>query len=355
MCSPALQLSVAKSRFAWIDGLKAFGIFLVVLGHLPVVGPVHGVIYEFHMPLFFMVSGFLVKPGGWEMTPGDFFKKRLLRFIGYYAVFGVLSGLFYCYLFRGERDMGEMLVGRAWSWIYGSASHNSPADLFPLVLWYFPALIVAFSLNYGCWRLRSPVVRFLVFVAIFVAGVSLHGEALPWEFESGMVASGFIALGYLGRIRAVDEAIVPRHLAVLLPAAVLGLGAVAMGFVQVLDVRDAGVPWEGSVSRYGVDVALAVLIAVAVVVSLAAIMKYASVPAWVEAVSMATIWIFPLHMLVFPYVDRVAGFLPGAEVWLGLQLYFWVKAFLVTAVITIGYLTFGLVVRWLRGCKTSVT
>lgn len=48
-------------RVEWVDGLKAWAIFLVVLGHA--IGAyktdsfMHQVIYLYHMPLFFMVSG----------------------------------------------------------------------------------------------------------------------------------------------------------------------------------------------------------------------------------------------------------------------------------------------------------
>lgn len=48
-------------RIEWVDGLKAWAIFLVVLGHA--IGAykadavLHQLIYLYHMPLFFMVSG----------------------------------------------------------------------------------------------------------------------------------------------------------------------------------------------------------------------------------------------------------------------------------------------------------
>lgn len=49
-----------KDRVYWIDYLKAFAIFLVVLGHsgLDDDGWLKSWIYGFHMPLFVFVSGF---------------------------------------------------------------------------------------------------------------------------------------------------------------------------------------------------------------------------------------------------------------------------------------------------------
>ena len=53
-----------KQRLEYIDILRAFAIFLVTLGHALEYGGycdglLHGVIYSFHMPLFFAISGFV--------------------------------------------------------------------------------------------------------------------------------------------------------------------------------------------------------------------------------------------------------------------------------------------------------
>ena len=49
------------SRIKWLDSAKALGIILVVLGHVPSQYEYRWVIYLFHMPLFFMLSGYLFK------------------------------------------------------------------------------------------------------------------------------------------------------------------------------------------------------------------------------------------------------------------------------------------------------
>ena len=48
------------SRIVWIDYAKAIGITLVILGHVPVPADIKWVIYGFHMPLFFVISGYLM-------------------------------------------------------------------------------------------------------------------------------------------------------------------------------------------------------------------------------------------------------------------------------------------------------
>lgn len=51
-----------KAYYPWIDHAKSLGILLMVVGHVWTVDPaVRQVIYSFHMPLFFVISGFLYR------------------------------------------------------------------------------------------------------------------------------------------------------------------------------------------------------------------------------------------------------------------------------------------------------
>lgn len=52
------------NRLLWCDNLKAFAIAFVVLGHCRLIQEMPMLfsgIYAFHMPLFFIISGFFVK------------------------------------------------------------------------------------------------------------------------------------------------------------------------------------------------------------------------------------------------------------------------------------------------------
>ena len=48
------------NRIDWIDVAKGLAIILVVAGHAGFPILVEGAIYSFHMPLFFMTSGFVL-------------------------------------------------------------------------------------------------------------------------------------------------------------------------------------------------------------------------------------------------------------------------------------------------------
>ena len=54
-----VAVTSCSKRLDWIDWMKSLGIYLIVLGHVYSVG--QKFIYVFHVPLFFMISGFLTK------------------------------------------------------------------------------------------------------------------------------------------------------------------------------------------------------------------------------------------------------------------------------------------------------
>lgn len=50
--------TIRKSRMDYIDIYRAFGIILMVMGHIGFGGKFDKFIHAFHMPMFFFISGF---------------------------------------------------------------------------------------------------------------------------------------------------------------------------------------------------------------------------------------------------------------------------------------------------------
>ena len=59
----------------WIDIAKGIGIILVVIGHTIGSQRVNDIIYTFHMPLFFILSGYLLK----DIYSIQDFKRNLIN------------------------------------------------------------------------------------------------------------------------------------------------------------------------------------------------------------------------------------------------------------------------------------
>lgn len=83
-----------SKKLEWLECIRGGAILLVVLGHLTLIGgqgAYSDVIYTFHMPLFFALSGFLY--GYHELrcfqSPGKFLRKKLIALGIPYLIFSV--------------------------------------------------------------------------------------------------------------------------------------------------------------------------------------------------------------------------------------------------------------------------
>lgn len=82
-----------KKRIYYLDIAKGIGVFLMILGHVPDLSiPARQFITSFHMPLFFILSGMIIRATGEETREMGAVVRRKLRSIAVpYAVFSVLS------------------------------------------------------------------------------------------------------------------------------------------------------------------------------------------------------------------------------------------------------------------------
>jgi acyltransferase len=85
-----------KERLNTYDIAKGIGIILVVLGHTATHIGLEKVIYQFHMPLFFILSGIFFKENDVQF-PQAFIINKVRRLYVPYALNGL--GLFFIYLF----------------------------------------------------------------------------------------------------------------------------------------------------------------------------------------------------------------------------------------------------------------
>lgn len=178
-------------RIEWIDSLKGFAIILVVLGHN--TGGENGAyrfLYTFHMPLFFLISGFL-----FSMKPPLEYLRRSFRhlmvpylaFLGCYALYQVVSSNFMPSLaephfvrnifYGGYRLTGPLavfwFVGVLWM---AQNLYNLIARLHPS-RWWFLLLICA---SYATLLVKRPWVMCVNVVPLVLSYIWL-GNVLRGE------------------------------------------------------------------------------------------------------------------------------------------------------------------------------
>lgn len=183
-----------KARIELIDIAKAITIFLVIIGHAAgnLDTPLYRrVIYSFHMPLFFFLSGLSIRPisirgrSSWRA----FIRKNILALAVPFFIWGLVYAPF------SYKGIALLLYG-SWEALGKMGTLTS--------LWYLSCFFVArifvqvisaavVSLD----EAKAPSRCAICAVPMFAVGFllpSLEG-GYPWCINVAFVASGFILLG----------------------------------------------------------------------------------------------------------------------------------------------------------------
>jgi len=189
-------MSNKKVRLDYLDIAKAIAIYIVVLGHaLPNdVWPYYRlVIYSFHMPLFFMVSGIVVRRHQHEYNKEhwlNFFRKNLIALIIPYIIWAIIY-----------TSLKYNLLGYIF---YGSWEALTAIDTLTS-LWFLPALFVARTLmelvlmiSTRFEKIDRHVFAFAVGIIALIIGANLPTLELgyPWCFNCAVTALSFMLFGY---------------------------------------------------------------------------------------------------------------------------------------------------------------
>tara|TARA_B110000908_G_scaffold149064_1_gene182066 strand:+ start:2014 stop:4185 length:2172 start_codon:yes stop_codon:yes gene_type:complete len=285
-------------RYNWIDWVKALGIILVVVGHCPGIGEgLRNWIYSFHMPLFFVISGFLLSKKNVHQSWKEFYSNRLSKLLYGYLLFGVIGVAAFIVLSQVSQSVQlppiVALVSGCKAFLYGSGSLHLEWRLYPLVLWFFPALIVSLMLFKVIRGLGVKAQFGLVFLSA-LAGYLLKSQSLPWEVESALAALPFIYLGHIFRLRSDWQNLVGKLGMPMIVMLIVGASWLGVNY-GIRDFRssDFGVPVIGILSSC---VMLVALIALAMKLPSSRI---------VTNLSAASIFIFPMHVLMLVAIDSL--------------------------------------------------
>ena len=177
-----------RSRINWIDWAKSTTMFLVVLGHCHIQSSyqiVSQVIYSFHIPLFFFLSGLL--------CPKGFSKSSLLKDCKYiivpYFVFGTFLMITHSLLSRDfsfsfyYTNFGSLLVGM-------------DAGIGPI--WFLPALFICKQLYYiiqKCKRLTIVYIITILLSFIIPYYIAQFNINLPLFADSALFGLPFFLIG----------------------------------------------------------------------------------------------------------------------------------------------------------------
>jgi len=189
----------AKQDIEFVNIAKTVGIVLVAVGHLTV--PVNGLLFinSFHMPLFFILSGYLLSCSKYNLQ--SFAKRKAQTLLIPYLFFAVVSFLFWYFAGQKliERESGVNPV----KYLYGILLAIPSKEYlgFNIPIWFLPSLFCTEMIFFIYQKyIKRYTLIFCVF--LFIVGTILKlyaGCRLPYGLDVGLFTILFLYSGYLLR------------------------------------------------------------------------------------------------------------------------------------------------------------
>jgi len=151
---------------------------LMVLGHTSIPDVGSRFIWSFHMPLFFIASGWMTNWGRYSF--GEFFPKKAKSIMLPFVVYSSIVLLIIENLIRG---------GKVMNWL----THGWEA----YALWFIPVLLLASVVGRLVYMMQNRYLRYGAMVVLLALGCLLSYEHihLPWTLSSVPYASFLVLLG----------------------------------------------------------------------------------------------------------------------------------------------------------------
>ena len=197
-------------REKWLDVTKMIGILLVVYGH-STEGP-HSItfIYWFHMPLFFIISGYLFKPVNSISELKFYIKKLTCKLLVPYCTYLILFSMYDIALEIHNGSMNTTaLLDEGLSLLIGGRFITGVHGVF----WYVTCLFISqilFALI--CLYFKKNLSRLVLVISCYliahfetiklvphIGKHTFNQISIPWNMDVALLAIFFLGLGFFAK------------------------------------------------------------------------------------------------------------------------------------------------------------
>ncbi len=191
-----------KVRDEYIDVARGAVILLMLVGHSNAPKILTQFIYGFHMPFFFILSGYLYNHEKWEIRG----LKSLLRtkFKAYMIPYFILCGInialeFVASIISGGFEIEYVEEGFSdicWA-LYSYSTRARMGTSTPL--WFLPCIFLSTVFVYLIFKIKRAEYRISVLVMAWVINIGLNVAKvplLPWHLGIALAGASFMFLGF---------------------------------------------------------------------------------------------------------------------------------------------------------------
>lgn len=183
-----------------IDMIKGLLIVSVVVGHYD-TSVLHDIIFLFHMPIFFIVSGFLLKESNIVVDANQYIRDKIRCLMLPYFIYLILSMLFIERNCSAKSWIKALWGGRALSGVY-----------WYITCFLFTLILLSFILRHFSNRLSRIVILICGIAAVLESNIVdkvkiLQSPGIPWNLDVSLMAIVYVGIGYFhkNKIRSLLE------------------------------------------------------------------------------------------------------------------------------------------------------
>lgn len=175
-----------SERIEYIDIFRAVGIVLMIMGHIGFGDKFDFFIHAFHMPMFFVISGYFFSS---NKNIKNFLQKKAKTLLVPYIFFGILHFAFICFLNHNIsiEPLKHLLFVNT--------------DGLPIAgaLWFLTALFLSQVMFYFIDKVKNPYKFILVILISFIGNIAtkILPFRLPFALDAAFTGVGLMYVGNL--------------------------------------------------------------------------------------------------------------------------------------------------------------
>lgn len=185
-----------KDRIVWIDQLRGIAFFFVILGHVALPKEMQSLIYSFHMPLFFLISGLTVNRNKLISMPiKNYIIRQVKGLIVPYLWMSFFCFPLWYFAFHILSQSTDVTIWGAFKGIF--AGNNMIISSTSNALWFLLVLFFA-NILYVCLLKLTKGNEAVLLCAVLICGVTGYldkGVAQPWHFNVALTAVTMLYIG----------------------------------------------------------------------------------------------------------------------------------------------------------------
>jgi fucose 4-O-acetylase-like acetyltransferase len=230
-----LMMNTQIQREKWSDIARGIGILLVILGHIPSMYPhiIREVIYSFHMPLFFILSGYWFSDK--RKKTSEFiiykFKKILVPYFLFNFLF-LISGFIL-------NDFNTNIIIEMLKNIFYTGNGIS-------ITWFFVCLYNVEVIFYLLHKITTPGIFYICTSTLCISGFILaHFDIfLPFKAVTALCMLLYYWFGYFLRHQSIKSVPIANNTTMTLVVLAAGyLGSFLFGYVRNQYIQEVSTDW----------------------------------------------------------------------------------------------------------------